>query len=252
MERFLKLPNHRSSIFYGWFVVAGCSLVVFGVTGGLFSFGVFLQPMTDDFGWSRASLSLAFGVTFMISGLLRPLAGYLADVYSPKVTALIGVAIMGTTLLLLPLVDNLFQLYSIFIVMSIGITFGTEPILIKIVSQWFYERRGLTLGLVSGSGSFGGMILVPATSTVLVALSWKESYLFLGGVLLILVLPIGAWLIKNHPQDSGLSPFGQLSEDTSKDGTKTSITDQTAKIDTTFKEALRSSFFWKLTFGYFV
>jgi len=43
-----------------------------------------------------------------------------------------------------------------------------------------------------------------------------------------------------------------LSEDTSKDGTKTSITDQTAKIDTTFKEALRSSFFWKLTFGYFV
>ena len=248
----MKLPNHRSSIFYGWFVVVGCSLVVFGVTGGLFSFGVFLQPMTEDFGWSRASLSLAFGVTFMISGLLRPLAGYLADIYSPKRTALIGVAIMGITLLLLPLVDNLFQLYSIFIIMSIGITFGTEPILIKIVSQWFYERRGLTLGLVSGSGSFGGMILVPATSTVLVVLSWRESYLFLGGVLLILVLPIGAWLIKNHPQDAGLSPFCQLAQDTWEDGPKMPVIHKSANIDTTFKEALGSSFFWKLTFGYFV
>ena len=248
----MKLPNHRSSIFYGWFVVLGCSLVVFGVTGGLFSFGVFLQPMTEDFGWSRASLSLAFGVTFMISGLLRPLAGYLADIYSPKRTALIGVAIMGITLLLLPLVDNLFQLYSIFIIMSIGITFGTEPILIKIVSHWFYERRGLTLGLVSGSGSFGGMILVPATSTVLVGLSWRESYLFLGGVLLILVLPIGAWLIKNHPQDAGLSPFGQLTQDTWEDGPKMPVIHKSANIDTTFKEALGSSFFWKLTFGYFV
>lgn len=233
-------------------MVLGCSLVVFGVTGGLFSFGVFLQPMTEDFGWSRASLSLAFGVTFMISGLLRPLAGYLADIYSPKRTALIGVVIMGITLLLLPLVDNLFQLYSIFIIMSIGITFGTEPILIKIVSQWFYERRGLTLGLVSGSGSFGGMILVPATSTVLVVLSWRESYLFLGGVLLILVLPIGAWLIKNHPQDAGLSPFGQLAQDTWEDGPKMPVIHKSAKIDTTFKEALGSSFFWKLTFGYFV
>ena len=159
---------------------------------------------------------------------------------------------MGITLLLLPLVDNLFQLYSIFIIMSIGITFGTEPILIKIVSQWFYERRGLTLGLVSGSGSFGGMILVPATSTVLVVLSWRESYLFLGGVLLILVLPIGAWLIKNHPQDAGLSPFGQLTQDTWEDGPKMPVIHKSANIDTTFKEALGSSFFWKLTFGYFV
>ena len=165
---------------------------------------------------------------------------------------MIGVAIMGITLLLLPLVDNLFQLYSIFIIMSIGITFGTEPILIKIVSQWFYERRGLTLGLVSGSGSFGGMILVPATSTVLVVLSWRESYLFLGGVLLILVLPIAAWLIKNHPQDAGLSPFGQLAQDTWEDGPKMPVIHKSANIDTTFKEALGSSFFWKLTFGYFV
>ena len=43
----------REKIFYGWFVVAGCVLVTFGVSGGQFSFGVFLKPMTEDFGWTR-------------------------------------------------------------------------------------------------------------------------------------------------------------------------------------------------------
>ena len=95
--------------YYGWFVVAGCVLVSFGVAGGQFSFGVFLKPMTDEFGWSRGSLSLAFALTFMISGLLRPLAGYLADRYSPKAAVLSGVAVMGVILLLIPFISTVWQ-----------------------------------------------------------------------------------------------------------------------------------------------
>ena len=119
-------------IFYGWFVVAGCVLVTFGIAGGQFSFGVFLKPMTEEFGWSRASMSLAFAVTFMLSGLLRPVAGYLADRYSPKLATLSGVMVMGTMLLLVPFVGNLAQLYVLFAIMSIGITLGTGPILAKV------------------------------------------------------------------------------------------------------------------------
>ena len=74
----------RSKVFYGWLVVAGSALVVFGVSGSQFSFGVFLKPMTEEFGWSRTTLSLAFGTTFMLSGLLRPAAGYLADRFNPR------------------------------------------------------------------------------------------------------------------------------------------------------------------------
>ena len=135
--------------------------------------------MTEDFGWSRATLSLAFGVTFMISGLLRPADGYIADRYSPKAAPLTGVAIMGATRVLMPLINSLLHLYLVFAVMSVGLALGTGPILTKVVSQWFYDRRGLTLGLVSGAGSFGGMILVPAASVFLVLFSWQAAYLFL-------------------------------------------------------------------------
>ena len=113
--------------FYGWFVVMGCSLVALGTAGTQFSFGVFLQPMTEEFGWSRSTLSLAFGITFMLSGLLRPLAGYLADRYSPKLVALSGVALLGVMLLIVPSVKTLVQLYAVFAVMSIGLTMGVGP-----------------------------------------------------------------------------------------------------------------------------
>ena len=207
--------------------------------------------MTDDFGWSRATLSLAFGVTFMISGLLRPVAGYLADRYSAKWAALAGVLVMGTMLLLLPLVDNLFQLYLIFGVMSIGITLGTGPILTKIVSEWFLVRRGLTLGLVSGAGSFGAMILVPASAAFLVVFDWQEAYLFLGFLLLVLVFPVGAYLIRDRPGDMGLEPYSGPAPSTSlSDGDP----DHPAVVfwDATFREALRTPLFQRLTFGYFV
>lgn len=235
------------NMFYGWWVTIGCSLVVFGVAGGQFSFGVFMTPMTEEFDWSRGTLSAAFGVTYVISGLMRPLAGYLADRYSPKWVALSGVLIMGWMLALIPRIETLWQLYVLFAIMSFGVTLGTGPILTKIVSQWFVARRGLTLGLVSGAGSFGAMILVPATTTFLVLLTWREAYLFLGVLLLLVILPIGILLIRNRPEDKGLTPYGSGDNLSAGAGRR-----RGGDVSFSFTEAIRTSMFQKLAFGYFV
>ena len=242
----------HTKVYYGWFVLAGSCLVVLGVSGGQFSFGVFMKPMTEEFGWSRATLSLAFGITFMLSGLLRPVAGYLADRYSPKAAVLTGVAVMGTMLLLIPLIGNLLQLYLMFAVMSIGITLGSGPILTKVVSAWFYQRRGLTLGLVGGASSFGAMILVPAASLFLVLFDWKEAYRFLGLVLLILVLPAGFLLIRNRPQDMGLRPMGESDGSAGKGPVGHGGSETLLGRDATYREAIGSPLFRRLTIGYFV
>ena len=237
--------------YFGWLVVAGCVLVSFGVAGGQFSFGIFLKPMTEEFGWSRGSLSLAFALTFMIAGLLRPVAGYLADRYSAKTAVLSGVTVMGVILLLIPFINSLAQLYALFAIMSIGITLGTGPILTKIVSGWFHTRRGLTLGLVSGAGSLGAMILVPAASLFLVLFDWKEAYWFLALLLLLVVLPAGYLLIRNRPQDMGLEPYG-ASEGGQTSSSARSEAEKLLGRDATFREALRTSLFVRLTMGYFV
>jgi sugar phosphate permease len=242
----------RGRIFYGWFVLLGCVLVTFGISGSNHSFGVFLKPMTEEFGWSRASLSLAFGITYMISGLLRPLAGYLADRYSPKAACLSGVMVMGLMLFLIPFIENLSQLYVLFAIMSIGVTLGSGPILTKVVSAWFQTRRGLMFSIVSGSGSFGAMILVPATSLFLVLFNWKEAYWFLSLLLLFLILPIGILLIRNRPQEMGLQAFGADGGGTQGALRSDKKVGTMLGRDATFLEALRSPLFAKLTLGYFV
>ncbi len=238
----------RTNIFYGWFVVIGGALIAMGMTGTQFSFGVFLKPMTEEFEWSRATLSLAFGTTFMLSGLLRPVAGFLADRYSPKVVALSGVVLMGIMLLLLPLTSNLAQLYVIFAVMSVGLTLGTGSTLTKIVSAWFHTNRGLTLGLITGGGSIGAIVLVPAASSFVVLFDWREAYLFLGVLLLAVVLPVGLLFVKNRPSDVGLAPR-RAEPSPSSEPANPAVE---AGPDATFGEALRTGFFWRLTFGYFV
>ena len=103
-------------IFFGWFVVAASLLVSFGVIGGQFSFGVFMKPMTEDFGWSQRHPFACLWHHLHAVGTPAPrLTGYLADRYSPKWVALSGVAIMGIMLLVLTQVQNLTQLYVVFL-----------------------------------------------------------------------------------------------------------------------------------------
>ena len=246
------MTGNTNRVFYGWFVVMGCSLVALGTAGTQFSFGVFLQPMTEEFGWSRGTLSLAFGITFMLSGLMRPLAGYLADRYSPKVVVLSGVALLGIMLLVVPSVESLLQLYVVFAVMSIGLTMGVGPILTKVISSWFYARRGFTLGLYSSAGSFGALILVPTASVFLILFDWRDAYYFLGGLALLVILPIGVIFIRNTPQEMGLEPLGDTSDLRRRGGTAGEDSTPIFGRDATFKEALGSILFYRLTFGYFV
>ena len=246
------MNSKRGKIFYGWIVLGSCAFVVFGVAGTQFSFGVFLKPMLEEFGWTRASLATAFGVTFLLAGLLRPLAGYLADHYSPKLVALSGVVLMAVMLLVLPYVNNLRQLYYIFAVMSIGITLAAGTTLAKVVTSWFHQQRGVAFGVLTGGGSAGGLILVPAASAVLVLASWQAAYQFLALLLFVVVVPLGLFLIRNRPEDMGLRALGEPGD---VPGSGEGISDRSTGVavpDATIREAIGSPFFWKLTFGYFV
>ena len=98
----------------------------------------------------------------------------------------------------------------------------------------------------------GAMLLVPATSVFLVLLDWREAYLFLGLLLLVVIFPIGAFLIKNQPGDKGLQPYGQAPDGAGVPGAGGSRASTAAQDHVTFGQALRTGFFYRLTFGYFV
>jgi len=91
---------------------------------------------------------------------------------------------------------------------------------------------------------------VPATSAFLVLLDWRQAYLFLGVVLLVVILPAGFFLIRNRPQDMGLKPLGEPGG-AARAGSPSRVREWSGR-DLTLREATCTPIFWRLTFGYFV
>ena len=85
------MQNIKHFLFFNpWTIVFGVGIVLFATAGGRFSFGVFLGPITEDFTWSRASVSGALALAGLITGIFRPIAGILSDRFHPKNIAILG------------------------------------------------------------------------------------------------------------------------------------------------------------------
>lgn len=81
-----------NKVFYGYIVVVAASCIMTIAWGANRTFGVFLKPMVDEFGWSRASISGAFTMAMVIMGGVSIAAGRLSDRFGPR-PVLIGVGL---------------------------------------------------------------------------------------------------------------------------------------------------------------
>lgn len=239
------------NIHYGWIVVLGTALMLFGGAGSRFSFGVFLKPVTEEFDWSRGSLAGALAIAGLATGGLRPVAGLLADKYDPKIIAAIGVLIGGLALLAMSLVQELWHVYLTFIIMGIGFTLASPGAVAKIIGAWFTKRRALAMSLAGTGSAAGETALVPIAALAVAYIGWREGYLILGGILLVIILPLVFLLLKSRP---GPGEHADLRDNdaasTDEHDLSRGSADPNAGIS--FGQACRTGIFWRLTIGFFI
>jgi len=224
--------------------------MLFGGAGSRFSFGVFLKPVTEEFDWSRGSLSGALAIAGLATGALRPVAGMLADRYDPKMVAASGVLIGGLALGAMSLVQELWQVYITFIIMGIGFTLASPGAVAKIIGAWFTRRRGLAMSLAGTGSAAGETALVPTAAIAVAYIGWREGYLILAGILLALILPLVLLLLKSRPKP-GQHADGYVEGDES-DTEVFSKGSANPNIGMSFGQACRTGIFWRLTIGFFI
>jgi MFS family permease len=234
-----------------WLLVVGVALVLFGGAGSRFSFGVFLEPLTDEFGWSRGAIAGALALAGLSTGFLRPIVGWLADRYDPVRLALGGVALGGIALFALSLVQELWQLYFLFLLLGAGFTIASPATLTKLISVMFTRRRALALSLAGSGAAVGETALVPVSAVVLTLSGWRTAYLVLSAVVLVVILPVSFWLLRRRNEtvpEPGPDP------DAMEIGNKRTgrvrcgwMPDQGLSLGA----ALKTPVFWALTAGYF-
>jgi MFS family permease len=205
--------------FYGYVVVAA-AFIIMVVSWGMFNaFGVFFNPLTNEFGWSRTTISGAFSVSMILSGLLGMVAGKLNDRFGPRIVLTICGLLLGLGYVLMSQTNAPWQLY-LFLGVIVGIGMGGVWVpLLSSIARWFVSKRSLMTGIAIAGIGLGRLIGPPAVNLLISTYDWRISYIILGGVVLICVVLVAQFLkrdpakIRQLPYDENQSRQSAIESD---------------------------------------
>ncbi len=204
-----KPTSQKNGIFYGWWIVLACFFLLFLVAGaGFYSFSIFIKPLEEDFGWSRASVSLTMSIYFILTGLLGPFVGKLIQTYGPKKIMSLSALASGVCFILVSFTHSLWYFYGSYALLAVSNSgIGIVPVS-SLLARWFIKRRGIAIGFAMVGISVGGLVMAPLVGLITTYFSWKGSFVFLGLLVWALALPMTLFVVKSSPTEVGLMPDG--------------------------------------------
>jgi MFS family permease len=177
-----------SGFYYGWVILFVSYMIMFFTAGLSQAFGVFLVPMTTEFGWDRSSFALALSIFAVVSGVVPPFAGRMADRYGPRIVLTIGAALNALGMMLMALTPNLWYAYIVYgVIIGLGFGIAGQSANAALLSRWFVKRRGMALSISSTGLGMGQLILVPFATLIIVHASWRVAFLVTGAISFVLV-----------------------------------------------------------------
>jgi MFS family permease len=197
----------ESSIRYeGWRVAAASAIGVFVSFASVlvYTFGVFLKPLAEEFAWSREAVSAAFGIAAITVAICSPGLGYLLDRLPPRRIIVPCLVVFGLAFASLSLLTpSLWHLYCVFLILGVVGNGTAQMAHSRAVASWFDARRGLAFALVMSGGAVGAMTLPPATEWLIRMAGWRGAFALLGLMVLAIGVPVTARLVREKAANGG-------------------------------------------------
>jgi MFS family permease len=212
------------------------SIQALGV-GTYIAFGVFFNPLMETFGWSRAVISGASSLAFLMMGVFGVLAGRLNDRFGPRPIMIVTALLMGLGCILMARLSAPWELYLFY-----GIIFGMggssiDVIALTTIARWFTHRRGFMTGVVKVGTGAGQFIIPLAAGWLILHYGWRMSFVVIG-VVITSSLIIMARFLSRDPEAAGIAP--PVSQPAT---TKTTLA---APLDIPLSSALRTVQLWTI------
>ena len=199
--------------FHYAFVVAGVTFMVLLIGAGMRAVpGVFVVPFETEFGWSRATISLAVGVCIGLYGLSAPFSAAMMDRFGVRNTMLGALCLIGAALSMLPLMTQSWHLIVLWGVMiGLGIGFIANVVAAIVATRWFVAKRGLVMGVLTSATAAGQLLFLPPLAIIAANFGWRAMALTLAVAVLGLI-PLVWGLMRNRPEDVGLKAYGETAD----------------------------------------
>jgi len=201
--------NKRPRFYYGWVIVAVVALGGFTQSAETFNvLGVFLKPITSEFGWDRTTFAGAMSIGSLLGGAIALGIGPLIDRFGSRVALTIAFGVLGAVFVLMNWVTTLWEFYALQILGRM-MTSGVIGVAVSIViPKWFIAKRGRAVAMTS-VGSQAGAALTPLYVQFLVTVSgWRAAAVVAGLVIWAMSLIPSMLFLKRRPEDMGLLPDG--------------------------------------------
>lgn len=178
------------------YMLIGSAIILALSLGVRHAFGLYLVPMSHEFGWGHNVFSLAIAMQNLIWGAVQPVTGAFADKYGSKIVVAVGGALYALGLLLMAVSSTGWLLnLSAGLILGLALSATSFPILLSAVGRAAHpSKRSLAMGIASAAGSFGQFIMLPTTLLLLQNLGWKGA-LVVSAILMTLLIPL-AWTLK--------------------------------------------------------
>ena len=235
-------------LFYGWIITAGAFLLLFVIVGvGFYGLMIFLDALCSARGWSRASVSGATTLYFLTSGATGTLIGRAVDRHGARGWIVAGALLMAAGVLAVGRVQTLEGLYLVYVLTALGFGMSSGVPINAVLARWFVARRGRALSFAQTGVSVGGMILVPVASSLVERGGLELAVAWLAAIVVVVTLPVVAFVLRWDPRDHGLEPDGGSTE-SSRGGL---LSDSVQRRVWRRREVMRTTSFWLLavTFG---
>ena len=198
----------KFNIHYAWVVLFSACVLNIASRADAGSFGVFVEPLVELFGWSRGDISVAYSVAFLVGLPAVVIMGWLGDRFGAR-WLMIGAALLITAgTYLLGTITELWQFYVYygFFVGSMGHAAFTV-LLPVILTRWFDRYMGLAVGVYWAAMGVGPMIFAPVFRWLIETRGWPQAFTLIAIIVGVILIAFSL-LIRSSPREMGLTPYG--------------------------------------------
>ena len=196
----LKLNDEKTkwAVFVSVFFSGG---LIIGLN--TYSFGLFIEPLEKEFGWTREEISLGYSISF-VSSLFAPIIGKFVDLKGTKIFLVGSLFLISFGFIFRPLMTNLDHWILLNSLVFAGYP-GTLLLASGILMQvWFPKSRGRMVALATSGHNAGGLVIPLITLIVLSNFNWKFAYVFFGGIILIIAI-FSLFFVRNSPDKKNIT-----------------------------------------------